>query len=168
MPVLELKTGKTLKYCQLRRHPKYQLKWNKSYCNELSRLCQGIGTDLSGTGLFIKGTDTFFIINYMEIPTDHLKEVTCTKVLCEIKLHKDYPNRTHITISRNHILYPGNVGTPTGSHEISKIVLNSVVSCCNARYASFNISNFYLCTPLDRYKYSCERLSNTLNEFFQE
>ena len=44
MSVLDPETGNTMEYRQLRRHPKYKKIWETSYCNELGRLFQGIGT----------------------------------------------------------------------------------------------------------------------------
>ena len=41
--VLDRDTGETLEHTQLRRHPKYKAKWDKSYANEHGRLCQGAG-----------------------------------------------------------------------------------------------------------------------------
>ena len=88
--------------------------------------------------------------------------------MCKLKPHKDDPNHTHITIGWNQICYPGNVDTPTGSLELTKIIFTSVISCRNARFASFDISNFYLNTPINRYEYARVRLANIPDEFFQE
>ena len=49
-------------------------KWEESYCNELGRLCQGIGTGEK----FIKKerisvTETFRVIRYEDVPTDRRK-----------------------------------------------------------------------------------------------
>ena len=49
MPVLDEATGASLEYRKLRRHPRYCDVCNKSYSNELGRLCQGTGKD--GTGI---------------------------------------------------------------------------------------------------------------------
>ena len=65
-----------------------------------------------------------------------------------------------ITISGNRICYPGNTGTKTGSLELVKLILNRVLSTKNAHFACFDISNFYLGTPLDRPKYVHIKLSD--------
>ena len=101
MPVLDIDTVQTLEYFQLLRHTKYQHTWKKYCCNELSHLCQGIGTAPSGAGPHIKCTNTVFIVNYEDIPTDRLKEVTYTKVVCKLNTHKNDPNRMRIAIIRN-------------------------------------------------------------------
>ena len=54
-----------------------------------------------------------------------------------------------ITIGENRVCYPGDVGTPTGSLELVKFVINSFLSRCNARFADFDVSNFYLVTLID-------------------
>ena len=42
--VLEQETGKQLNYGQLRKNPRFQETWKKSFSNEMGRLCQGVGT----------------------------------------------------------------------------------------------------------------------------
>ena len=73
MPVLDSKTGQTLKYRQLRNHPTFHQVWNKSNSNELGRLYQGIGTNSEGTSKRVDSTDTFFVIDYDNIPADRNK-----------------------------------------------------------------------------------------------
>eukprot|EP00804_Cyclotella_cryptica_P009040 CCRYP_003144-RA/>CCRYP_003144-RA protein AED:0.34 eAED:0.37 QI:0/0/0/1/0.5/0.33/3/0/763 len=68
--VLDTNTGLSLGYKQLRTHPKLGHIWSKSYANELGRLCQGVGTDDSGTHQRVQGTDTFYVIDYDGIPSD--------------------------------------------------------------------------------------------------
>ena len=142
MPVLYLNTVQMLDYCQLRLHPKSKCTWNQSYCNELGRLCQGVNTYPSGKCPCVKGTNTFFIINYEEPLPNRSKEVTYIKFVWKLKPHKDDPNHMCITINGDLICYPGNVGTPTGSLELAKIVFNSTISYPNVRFTSFDISNF--------------------------
>ena len=73
-----------------------------------------------------------------------------TRVVCELGPTKDDPNRTRITIGGNTIAYFGDTGTKTGSLELVKCVLNSVVSRPKAKFMTIDISNYYLNTPLDR------------------
>jgi hypothetical protein len=47
-PVLDHDTGRTLEHRQLCKDPKFQQTWDRSYANELGRLCQGIGTAAPG------------------------------------------------------------------------------------------------------------------------
>ena len=71
-------------------------------------------------------------------------------------------NRTRIICGGNLILdYPGDVITETASLETFKMNLNSVISTPGTRYMTMDISNMYLNTPLDRYKYMRMKLSDT-------
>ena len=59
-------------------------------------------------------------------------------VFCEVKPHKEDPNRTRITVAGSQIFYPGDVGTPVGSIDLVKLIINSVLSRRKARFVSFN------------------------------
>ena len=78
------------------------------------------------------------------------------------------PNRTRITIGGNRITFHGNVGTPTASLELAKLVFNSVLSHPGANFTTFDICNFYLQTPLDRPEYARIKLSDIPEEFTLE
>ena len=169
LPVLDQATGRMLEHRQLRSHPNYKAIWDQSYANELGWLCQGIGTDnTSPTGKRIDGTDTFRPIAYMDIPSDRRQDVTYSRVVCEVRPTKNDPNRTRITIGGNRICYPGDTGTRTGSLELVKLQLNNVLSTPHARFATFDISNFYLGTPLDRPEYVRIKFGDIPTEFVNE
>ena len=89
-------------------------------------------------------------------------------VVCKVKPHKEDPNRTRITVAGSQISYPGDVGTPTGSLDLVKFMINSVLSRRNARFVSFDLKNFYLQTPMDRSEYFCIKLSDIPQEFIDE
>ena len=59
-------------------------------------------------------------------------------VVCEVKPHKEYPNRMRITVAGSQICYPRDVGIPTGSINLVKLIINSVLSHRNARFVSFD------------------------------
>ena len=169
MPVMDTVTGENLEYRQIRSNPKYKKTWNQSYSNELGRLCQIMGNGSKGPQKqCIKGTETFRIIRYEDIPVDCRNKITYTKVFCEYRSHKEYPNRMRITIGGNRICYPGDVGTPTGSLELVKLIINSVLSHCNACFAAFDVSNFYLATPINRPEFFRIRLEYISKEFIEE
>ena len=73
-----------------------------------------------------------------------------------------------ITIGGNQICYPGDVGTKTASLELIKFMINSMLSQTGAKFCTFNISNFYLGTPLDRPEFIRICLDDTPEEFFNE
>ena len=91
-PVLDQDTGISLEYKQLRNHPKLGDIWSKSYANELGRLCQGIGASPTSDQKRVKGTDTFYVIDYEDIPINRRKEIIYTKVVCKVRPEKDDPN----------------------------------------------------------------------------
>ena len=68
-------------------------------------------------------------------------------MVCKVRQEKSDPICTRITIGRNRITCPRNVGTTTASLELSKIVFNSVLSRPGAKFTTFDICNFYLQTP---------------------
>jgi hypothetical protein len=166
--VLDQDTGIYLDYKQLRNHPKLGIIWSKSYANELGRLCQGIGSNPTGDKKRVEGTDTFYVIDFEDIPVDRRKEITYTKVVCKVRPEKDDPDRTRITIGGNRICYPGDVGTRTAPLELVKLMINSVLSRKNAKFCTFDIANFYLGTPLDRPEYVRIRLEDIPEEFINE
>jgi hypothetical protein len=49
--------------------------------------------------------------------------------------------------------YPGEVSTKTADLATAKILLNSVLSTPEAKFCAFDIKDFYLNTPMDRYEY---------------
>ena len=81
---------------------------------------------------------------------------------------KEDPNRTRITIGGNRICYPGDTGTKTGSLEVVKLQINSVLSTKDARFACYDISNFYLGTPMDRPEYVRIHISQIPQDFIDE
>ena len=71
----------------------------------------------------------------------------------DFRPQKEDRNRVRITAGGNLIAYPDELTTRTADHTVSKILWNSVLSTDDARYATLNIANYYLGTPLDRYEY---------------
>jgi hypothetical protein len=53
----------------------------------------------------------------------------------------------------NQIDYPGRVSTPKAGITTAKLLFNSVVSNPNARLAVFDLKDFYLGTPMERYEH---------------
>eukprot|EP00804_Cyclotella_cryptica_P009972 CCRYP_015404-RA/>CCRYP_015404-RA protein AED:0.29 eAED:0.29 QI:0/0/0/1/1/1/2/0/498 len=92
-------------------------------------------------------------------------EITYSKVVCKVHPEKSDPDRTRITIGGNRTCYPGDVGTKTAPLELVKLMINSVLSRHNAKFCTFDISNFYLGTPLDRPEYVRIRIDNIPQEF---
>eukprot|EP00804_Cyclotella_cryptica_P025968 CCRYP_002793-RD/>CCRYP_002793-RD protein AED:0.25 eAED:0.25 QI:0/-1/0/1/-1/1/1/0/824 len=160
-PVLDPDTGQLLEYRQLLRHPKFKDAWNISAANEFGRLAQGI----KGR---VKATDTIKFIQKGDIPPDRLKDVTYLKFVCQVRTEKEEPNRTRATFGGNLIHYPNDVGTPTADLLLIKIFLNSVISTAGAKFATADLSNFYLCTPMPRPEFGRVKLSDIPDKIIVE
>jgi hypothetical protein len=103
------------------------------------------------------------------IPADRRREITYSKVVCKVQPEeKDDANCTRITIGGNNIAYLGDAGTPTGSIELVKLLINSVLSQCNTRLATMDLKNFYLNTLLDQPEYVRIKLADIPQEFIDK
>ena len=107
-------------------------------------------------------------IRFKNIPFEKRKDICHTRVVCEYRPDKDDPNRKRITISGGHILVTFGVSTPTGSLELVNLMINSVLSRPNARFAAFDIKNFYLDTPMENPEYVRVKLEDITQEFIEE
>ena len=159
--VLDQETGQLLEYRQLLRHPKHKEIWTRSAADEFGRLAQGIGGR-------VEGTNTVEFIHKHEIPQDRFKDVTYIKFVCTIRTKKKDPYHTRATMGGNLINYPKDVGIPTANLLLIKLFLNSVISTKGARFATADISNFYLMTPLKRPEYAKVKLSDIPEEVIEE
>ncbi len=56
--------------------------------------------------------------------------------------------------------YPGNAGTPTADLLTVKLLINSIISTAGARFMTLDIKDFYLNTPMARYKYMRLRIAD--------
>ena len=56
--------------------------------------------------------------------------------------------------------YPGNTGTPTANLLTAKLLINSIISTAGAKFMTMGIKDFYLNTPMARYKYMRLRIAN--------
>ena len=169
-PVTDEDTGASLEYGQLKKHPTLAPIWSNSYSNEMGRLCQGVGKGDKGPNKQrVKGTDTFRVIRYADIPPDRRKEIAHVRVVCEVRPQKSDPNRVRITVAGSRICYPGDVGTPTASLDLVKLMLNSVVSRPGAKFACFDAANYYLMTPeMERKEYVRIKYADIPQEFRDE
>ena len=158
--VVDMETGELLEYRKLLRHPRFKDEWSLSAANEFGRLAQGVGGR-------VKGTNTIEFIHKSEIPNDRWKDITYIKFVCTVRTEKKEPNRTRATMGGN-INYPDDVGTPTATLLLIKIFLNSVISTPGAKFATADISNFYLMTPLTRPEYARIKLSDIPEEIIRE
>ena len=89
-------------------------------------------------------------------------EVCHTKLVCEVHTQKEDPYRTRITIGGNHIIYPGDVGTPTASLELVKLILNSVLSRPGENFSCFDVKISTLRPPWSDQSMCASRLRTFL------
>ena len=66
------------------------------------------------------------------------------------------------------IYYAEDVATPTGSLELVKLIINSVRSRPGAKFACFDVKNFYLDTPLEEPEYVRIKLTYIQQELLDE
>ena len=83
-------------------------------------------------------TNTFRIIKFEDILQERRKEICHSIVICKVKPHKEDPDRTRITVAAIQICHPSNVGKITGSLDLVKLIINSVLSRRNARFVCFD------------------------------
>jgi hypothetical protein len=101
-----------------------------------------------------KGTDTIFFIPRHKVPKERAKDVTYSLITCSFRPEKvDKPNRTRLVAGGDRVHYPFDAGTPTADLLTVKLLINSVILTPGAKKITMDIKNFYLCTPMTRYKY---------------
>ena len=115
----------------------------------------------------IDGTNTIFFVHKHEIPQDRLKDVTYIKFVSSIRTQKKEPHRIRATLGGNLINYPDNVGTLTADLLLIKIFINSTISTDRAKFATADLSNFYLMTPLKRPEYGRVKLTDIPDEIIK-
>ena len=139
-------TGQQLEYRQLINHPNQELRctWQRSSANEFGRLAQGVGGR-------INGTDTIKFLYHHDMPPS--RRPTYARFVCEIRPQKTEQERTRLTVGGILIDYPDTVTTRTCDLVTFKMHINSTLSRPNTKYCSFDVKNFYLNTPMERYEY---------------
>ena len=126
-------------YRHLIRDDHYKGPWLLSGANELGRLSQGVGNQITGT-------NTIFFNQKDQVPFG--RTVTYPRIVSTIRPEKDEPNRSRITTGGNLITdYPVTISTETSKLETIKIYWNSVFSTKDTRYLCLDISNMYLNPP---------------------
>ena len=81
------------------------------------------------------------------------KMVTYPCIVVDYRPEKDEPWRTRITAGGNLLQYNGITTARTASMETIKCQINSIISDKNARAATADISNMYLCSDLPESEY---------------
>eukprot|EP00804_Cyclotella_cryptica_P009687 CCRYP_011212-RA/>CCRYP_011212-RA protein AED:0.35 eAED:0.22 QI:0/-1/0/1/-1/1/1/0/467 len=126
------------------------------------RLCQGVGTDDSAS-ISVQGTDTSSLTTMTSPLTDASKSPTPRLSAKSVQKIRPRPYPYHHR-RQSHLL-PGDIGTRTAPLKLVKLMINSVLSRHNAKFCTFDISNFYLGTPLDCPEYVRIRIHDIPQEF---
>jgi hypothetical protein len=121
------------------KHPKYKDVWTKSFGTEIRQLATT--------------TETIVFITKDDIPNDRKGDETYARIVCNFRESKKDKYRTRITIGGNLINFPDDCGTPTADLLTVKLLLNSIISTTIAKFMTLDITDFYLMTPMKRYKY---------------
>jgi hypothetical protein len=144
--------GELLEYCHLIANQAMWVTWTHSNGNEIRRLAQGMPGCNSGT-------NTIVFIKKNQIPQDRAKDMTYGLITCLIRPEKlDKPNRARLVGGGDRVHYPGDAGTPPTNLLTIKLLLNSIISIPKAKFMTMDIKDFYLNTPMARYKYMQLRL----------
>ena len=93
---------------------------------------------------------TQFFIPFHEMPSDC--KATYGKIVCEFKPHKFERYQSRLTVGGDKVDYPFPVSTPTADITAFKCLVNSVLSTEQAKFMTADIRDFYLNTPMERYK----------------
>ncbi len=146
--------GELLEYHNLIANPKTRAVWAHLYGNKIGHLAQGMPG-------WNTGTNTIFFICRDQVPCDRTKDVTYGLITCLIRPKKtDEPNRTRLVAGGDRVHYPGDTGMPTADLLTIKLLINSVISTSGAKFMAMDITDFYLNTPMARYKYMRLKLAD--------
>jgi hypothetical protein len=111
-------------------------------------------------------TNTIRFIRRSNIPKGC--KVTYGSFVVDIKDHKEEKEGTRLTVGGDQIEYSGDKSTRTVGLTTAKILINSVISTLGAKFLVIDIKNFYLNTPLGRFKYMVINLSSLPQEMIDK
>jgi hypothetical protein len=141
---------------QLLRGPDTAL-WRQGASNEIGRPAQGV----------LPHTNTIHFIAQSELPVK--RKPTYLRVVAEYKLNKYEKHQIPFTCGGDKFVNPGKVSTETADLTTPKLLFNSVISTPGAKkFTAFDIINFYLNSPMDRYKYMYIPTFNIPPDIFEQ
>jgi hypothetical protein len=142
--VIDATTGETFEHAQLVRGASSD-EWIYSTVNEFGCLTKGILPHMPS------GTETVAYIHHDALP--HGRKATYARFVATKRPHKTEKKCVRLTVGGNLIHYPDKVSTPSADLATIKILLNSVISTPHARFATFDLKDFYLGTPMVQKEY---------------
>jgi hypothetical protein len=96
-------------------------------------------------------TDTMAYIRHDALPPG--RKATYARFVATERPHKTEKKRVRLTVGGYLIHYPDKVSTPSADLTTVKILLNSIISTPHARFATLDLKDFYLGTPMVRKEY---------------
>jgi hypothetical protein len=139
--VIDAITGKSYEHAQLIQGNAKD-EWLYSTVNEFGRLKNGILPHMPSR------SETMRYIPHHALPPG--RKATYARFVATERPHKSETKRVRLTVGVNLIHYPAKVSTPTADLSTVKMLLNSVISTPHARFATFDLKDFYLGTPMTR------------------
>ena len=118
--------------------------WATACSNEFGRLLNGVGDR-------VKGTNTIRQIHRSNIPAG--RDVTYANFVCDHRPHKPEKHRVRMCVGGDRLSYPDSPSSPAADMTDVKLLLNSTISTEGARFATCDIKDFYLNTPMKRFEY---------------
>ena len=126
---------KTLRTCSQGEH------WEKGCAEEFGRLLNGDGTTTT------TGTNTMRFVDPNTLPANF--QSTYLTLVTAYRPEKPQPYRVRGVVGGDRLTYEGDCSTKASAVDTVKIHLNHVVSTPNGRYATTDVKDFYLNTPMD-------------------
>jgi hypothetical protein len=142
--VVEPHTGAALEYRHLKLGPDGE-KWIQGAANEIGRLAEGVQPHMP------TGTETMHFIHHDKIPNGC--RATYLKIVASYRPHKAEAERVRFTCGGDRIEYKGKVSTAAAELTTVKLLLNSTISTAEARWVTYDINDFYLDTPMNKFEY---------------
>jgi hypothetical protein len=137
-------TGETYEHAQLIWGPNAD-QWLYSTANESRRLTKGVAPHMPSS------SETMRYLFHHQLPPGC--QAIYARFFATERPHKAETKRVWLTVGGNLVHYPNKVSTPTSDLSTVKLLLNSVISTPGARFATFDLKDFYLGTPMTRKEY---------------
>ena len=116
----------------------------RSFANEIGNLAQVVGRR-------VKGINTIYFIKHEDIMEDQKATYSC--IVVDYFPQKEDPYRTWLTVGRNLLNPPGEIGTNMVDMLKYKLLLNFLLFMSYAKFTGIHIKNFYFNTPMDQYEH---------------
>jgi hypothetical protein len=142
--VIDAVIGESYKHAQLIRGPNAG-EWLYSTANEFGHLTKCVAPRMPS------GSETMrYLFHHQLLPG---RQATYARFITIERPHKAETKRVRLTVGGNLVHYPDKVSTPIADLSTVKLLLNSVISTPGARFATLDLKDFYLGTPMARKEY---------------